>query len=47
MARIWRESGAGLIRPIGPDQAVTRERRNDRVDVEIDADNRIVRITCG
>ena len=47
MARIWRESGAGLIRPIGPDQAVTRDRRDDRVDVEIDADNRIVRITCG
>jgi len=27
--------------------ALTRDRRDDRVDVEIDADNRIVRITCG
>ena len=47
MARVWRESGAGLIRPIGPGQVVTRDFRPDRVNVEIDANNTITRITCG
>lgn len=47
MARIWRESGAGLIRPIGPKQAVTRDYRPDRVNVELDAANVITRINCG
>ena len=47
MARVWRESHAGLIRPIAPDQAVTADFRQDRVNVELDADNRIVRIRCG
>lgn len=47
MARIWRESGAGLIRPIGPRQAVTRDFRPDRVNVELDASNVIIRINCG
>ncbi|WAC62385.1 I78 family peptidase inhibitor [Pseudoxanthomonas sp. SL93] len=47
MGRVWRESGAGLIRPIGPNQAVTRDYRPDRVNVELDAKNVITRITCG
>jgi hypothetical protein len=47
MARVWRESGAGLIRPIGPKQAVTRDYRPDRVNVELDAANVITRISCG
>ena len=47
MRRVWHESGAGLIRPIGPDTAVTRDFRPDRVNVEIDRNNTITRITCG
>lgn len=47
MGRVWRESGAGLIRPIGPNQAVTMDYRGDRVNVHLDKDNKIIRITCG
>ena len=47
MGRVWRESGAGLIRPIGPNQAVTMDYREDRVNVLQDAAGRIERITCG
>ncbi|WP_372015103.1 I78 family peptidase inhibitor [Pseudoxanthomonas sp. 10H] len=47
MRRVWHESGAGLIRPIGPDTAVTRDHRPDRVNVEIDRNNTITRVTCG
>lgn len=47
MARVWRESHAGLIRPIAPGQPVTKDLRADRVNVELDRDNRIVRIYCG
>ena len=46
-ARVWRESGAGLIRPIAPGQAVTRDLRSDRVNVHIDASNTITRVSCG
>jgi len=45
--RVWRESHAGLIRPISPGQAVTRDYRADRVNIELDADNRITRVYCG
>ena len=47
MARVWRESGAGLIRPIAPGQAVTRDYRRDRVNVRIDGDNVITATDCG
>lgn len=47
MGRIWRESGAGLIRPIAPGQAVTRDYRPDRVNVHIDDDNVITGTDCG
>ena len=47
MARLWRESGAGLIRPIAPGQAVTRDFRPDRVNVHIDGDNVITGVDCG
>ncbi len=46
-ARVWRESGAGLIRPIAPGQAVTRDLRPDRVNLHIDGNNTITRISCG
>ncbi|WP_368562911.1 I78 family peptidase inhibitor [Pseudoxanthomonas sp. UTMC 1351] len=47
MGRVWRESGAGLIRPIGPNQAVTRDYREDRVNVELDDKNLITKVSCG
>lgn len=47
MARVWRESGAGLIRPIGPGQIVTRDFRPDRVNVHIDGKNTITSVACG
>lgn len=47
MARVWRESGAGLIRPIAPGQAVTRDFRRDRVNVRIGDGNVITGIDCG
>lgn len=47
MARLWKESGAGLIRPIAPGQAVTRDLRPDRINVYVDAGNLITRVECG
>ncbi len=47
MAKVWRGSGAGLIRPIAPNQAVTLEYKADRINVHVDASNVITRITCG
>lgn len=47
MGRVWRESGAGLLRAIGPDRPVTRDHRRDRVNVFLDAGNRITAVTCG
>lgn len=47
MRRIWKDSGAGLIRPIAPGQAVTRDYRPDRVNVHIDAGNVVSGIDCG
>ncbi len=47
MARVWRESGAGLIRPVAPGQAMTRDYRPDRVNVYIDAGNTITKVNCG
>ncbi|MEL1263523.1 I78 family peptidase inhibitor [Pseudoxanthomonas putridarboris] len=47
MGRVWRESGAGLIRPIGPKQAVRMDYRRDRVNVKLDAENIITEVTCG
>lgn len=46
MRRVWRESGSGLIRPVGPDQAMRRDRRDDRITVYIDRNNKITRLEC-
>lgn len=46
MARVWRESGAGLVRPIAPGQAVSRDARADRLNVHIGADNVITQVYC-
>ena len=47
MKRVWQQSGSGLIRPIAPGQAVTRDLRKDRLNVHIDAANLITNVTCG
>ncbi|MDQ1092348.1 hypothetical protein QE400_001761 [Xanthomonas sacchari] len=47
MSRVWKESGAGVVRPIAPGQAVTRDLRLDRLNVYLDGNNRILRTTCG
>lgn len=47
MKQVWQQSGAGLIRPIAPGQAVTLDFREDRINVHLDADNTITRLECG
>ena len=47
LARVWKESGAGLIRPIGPGQAVTHDFKSDRINVHLDGKNVIVSVNCG
>ena len=46
MRRLLRESGAGLIDPLGPDSRVRGDRRDDRLRVRIDAGNRIRSARC-
>jgi hypothetical protein len=46
-ADILRRTGGRTIRWIQPNQAVTMDYRTDRVNVELDHQNRIVRVTCG
>jgi len=47
MARVWKESGAGLIRPLAPGQAVTREYKPDRINVLVDDKNVVTGVNCG
>lgn len=42
-----RQSGARDTRVIGPGQPVTMDFREDRLNIEVDARNRIVRFNCG
>lgn len=46
-SRVRKESGSGLMRPIGPDQAIPRDYRADRLNVYLDARNIVTRLTCG
>lgn len=46
-ARIQDASGARNMRAIRPGQAVTMDYRQDRVNVEIGADDKVVRVACG
>ncbi|MCD9030049.1 hypothetical protein LDO26_17815 [Luteimonas sp. BDR2-5] len=46
MRRIARESGAGLINPIGPATNLRRDHRVDRLRVFIDAGNVIQAVRC-
>jgi len=45
--RVWRESHAGLIRPLRPEQVTGASTRPDRITIELDADNVIRRVYCG
>jgi len=47
LKKVWEQSGAGLLRPIAPDRAVTQDFREDRINVYLDAGNTIVRLACG
>ncbi|WP_262378469.1 hypothetical protein [Luteimonas viscosa] len=46
MRRLARESGAGLVDPIGPDSRPLADRRGDRLRVRIDAGNIIESARC-
>lgn len=46
MKKIWQQSGAGLIRPIAPDQVVRQDTRADRINVHIDGGNVITGVDC-
>ena len=46
MRRLSRESGAGLVNPIGPASSVRGDHRNDRLRVFIDAGNVIQAVRC-
>ena len=47
MGRIWRESGAGLFRPLIKGQTPLKDHKPDRVNIHLDGENRIVAIDCG
>lgn len=47
LGRVWKESGAGLLRPLAPGQAATRDYRPDRINVHIDAHNVVTKVDCG
>ena len=46
MRRLARESGAGLVNPIGPATIVTQDIRQDRLRVFLDAHNTITAVRC-
>jgi hypothetical protein len=46
MRRLARESGAGLVDPVGPDSRPLADRRSDRLRVRIDAGNIIQSARC-
>ena len=46
-AEILRQSGARTLRWIPPGAAVTMDLRADRVNVRLDAQNRIESVSCG
>lgn len=46
MRRLSRESGAGLVNPIGPSTITTKDIRPDRLRVYVDKDNIITAARC-
>ena len=47
LARITAAAGARAVRTIRPGDAMTMDYREDRLNVELDGDGRIVRLRCG
>jgi len=45
--KLRQDAGARTIRVIHPGQPVTMDYRQDRLNVEVDADGRIIRVNCG
>ena len=45
--RIRTETHSDRVRVIKPGMAVTMDYREDRVNLDVDADNRIVKVRCG
>jgi hypothetical protein len=46
-AEALRLSGAGTLRWIPPGAMVTMDYREDRLNIELDAQNRVTRVRCG
>jgi hypothetical protein len=46
-AEALRLSGAGIMRWLRPGDIVTMEYREDRLNIELDANNRVLRLRCG
>jgi len=46
-AEAMRLTGAGALRWIGPDTMVTMDYREDRLNLHLDARNRVTRVACG
>ncbi|TWT23410.1 hypothetical protein FQY83_01840 [Luteimonas marina] len=46
LRRLSRESGAGLVNPVGPDSVSRGDRRDDRLRVYLDAANLIQAARC-
>ena len=47
VAKAKAEAGAERVRVIKPGMAVTMDYRGDRLNIDVDADNRVTRVHCG
>lgn len=47
LARLRADTGAQRVRVIRPGMAVTMDFREDRLNLDVDADNRILAVRCG
>ena len=46
-AEAMRLTGARTMRWIEPDSVVTQDYREDRLNIHVDADNKVIRFNCG
>jgi hypothetical protein len=47
VAKVRTDTTSDRMRVIKPGMAVTMDFREDRVNVEVDADNRVIAVRCG
>lgn len=47
LTKLRQDSGAREVRPIAPGQPTTRDLRPDRLNVFLDADQAVARLSCG